>query len=187
ALTAHAMPGDKERFLTAGMDDHLTKPIMPEALFNSLARLVVPRLGIGDGGDEMAQDGAADDPPIYLPDNLDGFDIKSCLDLVNNNKRMYVDLLRHFKEGYLDSADKIESALKNNDTKSALSLAHALRGAAGNLSAHRIYSLSGGLEEVLTSAGDSGAWLKELRAALDQANMSLAFLDDQSKRTRDGE
>ncbi|MDH5510259.1 MAG: response regulator [Nitrospinota bacterium] len=177
ALTAHAMPGDKERFLSAGMDDYLTKPIMPEELFNALARWVVPRPDMGKG-----KDGALDDPPIHIPDNLDGFEINSCMDLIGNNKKMYVALLRHFKESYLDSADKIEAALKNNDTQLALSLIHALRGAAGNLSAHRIYSVSGGLEEVLTNAEDFGAQLKELRAALNQASLSLAFLENKGER-----
>jgi CheY-like chemotaxis protein len=40
AMTAHAMPGDRERFLVAGMDDYLSKPLEPQALYNVLSRWV---------------------------------------------------------------------------------------------------------------------------------------------------
>jgi CheY-like chemotaxis protein len=41
ALTAHAMPGDRERAITAGFVNHLTKPLDPDKFFHQLLGLLV--------------------------------------------------------------------------------------------------------------------------------------------------
>jgi CheY-like chemotaxis protein len=42
AVTAHAMPGDRERCLKAGMDAYLSKPIRSRELFDAIERLTAP-------------------------------------------------------------------------------------------------------------------------------------------------
>ena len=42
AMTAHAMKGDRERCLEAGMDDYISKPIAPQALAEALEKWLEP-------------------------------------------------------------------------------------------------------------------------------------------------
>ena len=40
ALTAHVMPGDREKFMTHGMNSYLTKPLKKQALVDEISRIV---------------------------------------------------------------------------------------------------------------------------------------------------
>ena len=60
ALTAHALPGDKERFLAAGMNDYLTKPINRAAALHCIARWT------GARATAEPEDGAIQSAPVKL-------------------------------------------------------------------------------------------------------------------------
>jgi PAS domain S-box-containing protein len=61
AMTAHAMKGDRERLLEAGMDDYISKPVRREALFAALERQAQRRAGRGANGATADPAGQASD------------------------------------------------------------------------------------------------------------------------------
>ena len=144
AMTAHAMAGDEEKSLEAGMNGHVTKPIDPDALFSALAKWVRP--------------GGRDAPSIPVPetepfaDELPGISVESGLDRVGGNRQLFTRLLSQFRAGHEDAAEKIRAALGEDDPETAARLAHTTKGVSGNLGAEGLYYASAALEKAIKEA-----------------------------------
>jgi len=140
AMTAHAMAGDEEKSLAAGMNGHVTKPIDPDQLFAALRRCIQP-------GERPVVDLRLPDVPEPsvpepsrlseddLPESLPGFDLKDGLRRLMGNKRLYRKLLLDFGGKYTGVAAEIRQALDAGDFGKSHSLVHNLKGLAGNLAA----------------------------------------------------
>ena len=142
AMTAHAMAGEKEKCLAAGMNDFVTKPIDTGQLFNALTRWIKPR-----------QQESHQPPPINmvankteLPELIPGIDINAGLACVAGNKILYKDLLRRFSANHRDILKDIETALNMAEFNDAYRFAHTLKGVSGSIGARGVFSLSTELE-----------------------------------------
>ena len=92
AMTAHALVEERQRCLEAGMNDHVSKPIDPDALFATLKRWAKPRQ-VTPARAQARPAGSVDD--VILPE-IDGVDVANGLKRVAGNKRLYRDLLLQF-------------------------------------------------------------------------------------------
>jgi len=149
AMTAHAMTGDREKSLQVGMNDHVAKPIDPEALFTTLLKWIKPMSNRDDTrslGTEASinskvedSDGSHIPPPVEgnddLPPSLAGFDLEAGLKRLQGNRRLYRKLLLDFLSHYSNFADEIHQTLASNDIEGVHGLVHNIKGLAGNLSA----------------------------------------------------
>ena len=112
-MTAHALVEERQRCLDAGMNDHVTKPIEPDALFAALKRWTKPREGAAG---PPLQKPRAVDHEIGLPE-VDGIDVAGGLKRVAGNVRLYRSLLGQFAAKQADAAAQIAAALRGGDRR----------------------------------------------------------------------
>jgi CheY-like chemotaxis protein len=140
AMTAHAMDGDADKSIEAGMSDHVTKPIDPDHLFGTLQKWIQPdkkRVQVEPPEVSGAAKSIAETVPETqgLPKSLPGFDLEDGLKRLQWNEKLYRKLLLDFGAKYGGTADEIRQALDAKDFEQAHSLVHNLKGLAGNLAA----------------------------------------------------
>ena len=162
AMTANAMQGDREKCLSAGMDDYLAKPVRPEDI-----RTIVERWGARAGAVEPAHNGAhssetstinslepasdasaSDEPPVEM---------ERLLDFTDGN----LDSLRELVTLYLEQTGRqlkqLETAVQAGSAQDVRRLAHSCAGASATCGMGRLVPLlreleRQGYEEKLTTA-----------------------------------
>ncbi len=145
AMTAHAMQGDREKSLAAGMNDHLTKPIELDKLVAMLNRwLKIDPLVISDP--VTVHENAH---PNLLPSTLPPFDLVQALKFSNQNATLLHQLLLSFRNHYADTAKQLAQWIDTENYTQATLLAHSLKGVAGTLGANDLKVAMDALERAL--------------------------------------
>ncbi len=143
AMTAHAMSGDRDLSLDAGMNDHLTKPIQPDELYRVLRqwlphtrdRNVAP-------SSPPAPSSARELPREQAPP---GLMIDKALDRLGGNEAFYIKLLHSFRKDLADARDALAKELEQ-DEELARRRVHTLKGLAGTLGAETLRKATQDLE-----------------------------------------
>ncbi|MBW2481160.1 MAG: response regulator [Deltaproteobacteria bacterium] len=179
AMTAHAMTGDEEKSLAAGMNGHVTKPIDPDQLFSALQKWVRPsrmrtRARTEDASTAKpatVEKATADE---LLPDTLPGFDLAAGLERLMGNRSLYRKLLMDFGTQYTGAADEIRGALDAGDYDQVHSLVHNLKGLAGNLAASDLQAAAVRLEKLIKGIARETMSDKQLAQAFGGLEDALA-------------
>jgi two-component system, sensor histidine kinase and response regulator len=145
AMTAHALVEERQRCLEAGMNDHVSKPIDPDALFATLMRWAKPSQ-VQAAGIEAKPAKAADD--VFLPE-IDGVDVAGGLKRVAGNKRLYRDLLVQFAAQRGKADAQISAAIVDGDRELAERIAHTVKGVAGNIGLGQVFAAAEKLEKAI--------------------------------------
>jgi len=141
ALTAHAMGGDKERFLEAGMNDYVSKPFRSAELLDAIARCV-----FGEGAEHEGGVAGQEEDPGYIH-------VDEALEMLDGDKELLTDIWKAFIEDGPRSVEAMGSALEARDLRTVVTEAHALKAAAGSIGAKRLREEAMKLEQA-ASEGD---------------------------------
>ena len=157
AMTAHALVEERQRCLDAGMNDHVSKPIDPDALFSTLIRWAKPRARQAVETQVSPTPGKRTDK--LIPQEIAGINLADGLKRVAGNVRLYRDLLGQFGAKQGDAAARISAALESGDPKLAERIVHTVKGVAGNIGMTKVQSAAQKLEKAINEGQDSVAAL----------------------------
>ncbi|MBF0295075.1 MAG: response regulator [Magnetococcales bacterium] len=145
AMTANAMAGDREKCISYGMNDHISKPIDPPVMFATMARHLELRALAPDPTLEPEPARPADELPVAL----DGIDITTGLRNVNGNRKLYRKVLKDVHDRFADVVSRLRDELQTGTMDVALRLSHTFKGVAGTIGARELHRLAALLEEAL--------------------------------------
>ena len=136
AMTAHAMKGDRERCMAAGMDGYLTKPIQTQELLDAL-ETHLSRHDPVFPAEEVAP--AALEPV---------FDAAAALERVGGDRELLSEIAGLFEGEYPQLLGALREAIARQDTPALERAAHTLKGAVGNFAASAAFAAAQELESI---------------------------------------
>ena len=170
AMTANATVEDMNKTFESGMNAHISKPINPGDLFDTLLKWIEP-------GERELPDAPAELDEITtevetLPD-LPGIDAEVGVARVGGNIRRYLKLLETFREDQGTAIEDIRAALADDKSEDAIRIAHTLKGLSGTIGATALGTISGKLESALKNGDEKEDLLIETKTVLDQVLETL--------------
>jgi PAS domain S-box-containing protein len=189
ALTANVMAGDRERSRKAGMNGHIGKPFQEEEMFAIMAQLIRPvscplveeqsrqqsqQTNIRE--QEEKQEKRTMKEPVSLF-SLKGIEAGKGMENTMNDPEVYRQVLQLFRKDQGEFAQQFQAALREDDPKVPIRLAHTLKGIAGTVGATQLQEEALHLEMFYREHGPVQERENQFRRVVRELNAVFAELD----------
>jgi two-component system sensor histidine kinase/response regulator len=167
AMTAHAMTGDRERCLAAGMDDYISKPIQRKTLTTMLSRY------FAEENPPLAESGASSGAPMAQT-----VDRSALLGRLDGDEELLQQLIDIFMTESKTLQEQVVQSVRENDAQALERAAHKLKGAVSVFGASQAMQAARALEKLakecqLDAAANALPEIERLMAALGNALSAL--------------
>jgi two-component system, sensor histidine kinase and response regulator len=171
-VTAHAMKGDRERCLKAGIDGYVSKPIRPASLASELMRVVADAMPKEMKPASVPKESAA----RRNVEPAGPLDRRALLDRVEGDMQLLDDIVALFKEDSVRQLAAIQEAVEKKEPESLRRAAHTLKGACANLGASKAAATALELERA-AAVGDLSRAHESLQVLEAQVQQAQKLLD----------
>jgi two-component system sensor histidine kinase/response regulator len=171
-MTAHAMAEERAQCFAEGMKDHITKPIDPGLLLQTIQKWGhkqdLPSAPASTAPTVASAPAAA--PAAAPAGDVPGVDMEKGIARIGGKRDFYIRILLKFADSKADTAREVRDALAAGDMELASRVAHTLAGVAANVSAESVEAISRKVEHAINKSEPAEA----IAALVDEMDAVLA-------------
>ena len=171
AMTAHALKGEYEKSINAGMDEHITKPVNPLELYSTLARFTASGTNQPKKQEKDLSEKELDIPAIA------GINHEHGMVNVGQNKKTYIKVLRSFAKINAEFKSEIEGCLSQENIPDLQRKMHSIRGSSGSIGADNIFTLAQEIETCLKES-ETIIPLEKINALISTVQTTVKAIDN---------